>query len=186
MTARRDVILKDVRLSFPQLWEPRAFREDQKPRYEASFILDVDDPQIEGIEAAIEEVKEEQWPKGAPRRLEVCLKDGEEKDYDGYGPGVMFVSSASYNKPAVVDRRKRDLTERDGIPYGGCFVNCHITIWAQDNQFGKRVNAGLVAVQFLRDGPAFGAGPASASKLEDLGEDPDEGITDPEDDDFLD
>jgi len=45
-------------------------------------------------------------------------------------------------------------------------------LWAQDNQFGKRVNAELLGVQFVRDGEPFGGGkPATPEDFEDLGAD---------------
>lgn len=58
-------------------------------------------------------------------------------------------------------------------------MNASIELWAQDNkQFGKRINAQLRGVQFLRDGDAFAAGsPASEDEFEDLGDQGDD--TDP-------
>ncbi|MWN55950.1 ssDNA-binding protein, partial [Escherichia coli] len=53
----------------------------------------------------------------------------------------------------------------------GCYVNAVIDIWAQDNNFGKRINASLGGVQFLRDGDAFaGGGVASADDFDDISE----------------
>ena len=46
-----------------------------------------------------------------------------------------------------------------------------IDIWAQDNNFGKRVNASLGGVQFLRDGDAFaGGGVAAPDDFDDISE----------------
>ena len=48
------------------------------------------------------------------------------------------------------------LTEDDNKLYPGCYVNVVITLWAQNNKFGKRINANLLAVQFVKDGNPFG------------------------------
>ncbi|ALA45464.1 hypothetical protein ADP64_000006 [Achromobacter phage phiAxp-2] len=40
--------------------------------------------------------------------------------------------------------------------YPGCVVSIMIRPWAQDNEFGKKINAGLVAVKFMRDGDRLG------------------------------
>jgi len=37
-------------------------------------------------------------------------------------------------------------------------------VWAQDNQYGKRINAKLRAVQFYKDGAPFGEGRIDVSK----------------------
>jgi len=39
--------------------------------------------------------------------------------------------------------------------------------WFQDNKFGKRINAGLSAVQFLRDDTAFGEGRITEDQIDD-------------------
>jgi hypothetical protein len=47
-----------------------------------------------------------------------------------------------------------------------------VEIWAQDNNYGKRINASLKGVQFVRDGDAFaGGGAASPDEFEDLSAD---------------
>jgi hypothetical protein len=69
----------------------------------------------------------------------------------------------------VLHSDKTPLTEADGKPYAGCYVNASIELWAQDNNYGKRVNASLGGVQFARDGDAFaGGGAASEDEFDDL------------------
>jgi len=48
-------------------------------------------------------------------------------------------------------------------PYSGCYVNVSMDVWAQANDFGKRINAKLLAIQFEADGAAFGGGEGFAS-----------------------
>jgi tripartite-type tricarboxylate transporter receptor subunit TctC len=55
----------------------------------------------------------------------------------------------------VVGRKLEVLTEDDNKPFAGCYVNATIRLWAQDNQYGKRINAQLRAVQYVKDGAAF-------------------------------
>ena len=103
---------------------------------------------------------------------DLVLQDGDLKaQYAGY-PGNLFFNARSATRPTVVDRNKAQLTEADGKPYAGAYVNALIELWAQDNQFGKRINASLRGVQFVRDGDAFGGGaaPASEEDFPDLGD----------------
>ena len=70
----------------------------------------------------------------------------------------------------LVEFDRSPLTETDGRPYSGCYVVAIVELWAQDNSWGKRVNATLKGVQFFADGEAFSGGtPASAGDFDDLG-----------------
>jgi hypothetical protein len=73
----------------------------------------------------------------------------------------------------VIDRDKTPLTSADGRPYAGCFVNASVELWAQDNNFGKRINASLRGVQFFKDGDAFSGGGAASDDEFDSVEDAD-------------
>jgi hypothetical protein len=45
-------------------------------------------------------------------------------------------------------------------------VNAIVTLWPQNNQYGKRINALLDGVQFNRDGDPFGDGAVSVSEFD--------------------
>lgn len=172
------ILLKNVRLSFPQIWTPKSFAAGQDPRFNANFLLDKDGQadQIKKLRDAIEAVAAEKWKGKKPGGLKICLGDGEEKDYDGYD-GSMFVSASTKVRPVIVDQKKNPLAEEDGKPYAGCFVNAAISLWAQDNQWGKRINASLDAIQFVKDGEGFGGKRTTADVFGEIEE---------EDDSFLD
>jgi hypothetical protein len=75
----------------------------------------------------------------------------------GYA-GNYYLNSGNLIRPLVLDSNKAPLTAADGKPYSGCYVNAMIEVWAQDNQHGKRVNASLLGVQFVRDGERLAGG----------------------------
>jgi Protein of unknown function (DUF2815) len=68
-----------------------------------------------------------------------------------------LIAASESRRPDVINRDKSRLNEEDDIVYAGCFVNVLIRPWAQSNIHGKRLNANLLAVQFVRDGERFGA-----------------------------
>lgn len=168
--------LENVRLAFPTLFEAKTVNGEGKPAFSASFLIAPDDPQVKALEAAIEQVAKEKWGAKADAILKqmraqdkVALHDGDLKsNYDGF-PGNLYVSARSATRPLVIDKDKSPLTEQDGKPYAGCYVNASIELWPQDNNYGKRVNASLRGVQFLRDGDAFAGGaPADESEFDDI------------------
>lgn len=180
------VHLKNVRLAFPNLFTPSAVKGTENYRRGALFIIRGDDEeQLATVRKAIEQAAIERWPNKAERdaimklieRKDLtCLHDGADKadKYDGF-EGNWYVSASgkggsspeTAGKVTVVDQYRRPLTAADGIPYAGCYVNAIIDIYAQDNDFGRRINASLKGVQFWADGDAFGGGaPATPDEFE--------------------
>lgn len=159
--------LQNVRLSFPNLFTAKKQDPDSAspPTFSASFLLDPKDSQIKAIEAALEQVAKDKWGAKADAVLKqlrasdkLALHNGDSKSqYAGY-EGMLFINASNPTRPLVLDRDKSPLTEQDGKPYGGCYVNVSLELWAQDNKFGKRINASLGGVQFVKDGDRFGGG----------------------------
>ena len=173
------LMLQNVRLAFPALFVAKGVAADpnSKPRYGASFLIAKSDPQVKAIQDAIIATANEKWGakaelvlKGIKAKDAFCVHDGALKpEYEGFEDS-MYLAAHSATRPTVIDTDRSPLAEVDGKPYGGCYVNASVDLWAQDNQWGKRVNASLRGVQFVKDGDAFSAAaPASADEFEDLG-----------------
>lgn len=172
--------LKNVRLAFPNLWEATKVNGEGKAAFSASFILPRNHPQIAEIKKALRAVADAKWgAKGAAtytaleKSDKLALHDGDTKaQYAGF-EGNLFINARNETRPTVKDTDgATPLVQGDGKPYGGCYVWANVEFWAQDNQYGKRINATLRAVQFLRDGESFGGGslPASDEEFADLSE----------------
>ena len=172
------VLIEDVRLAFPALFEPKSVGDDDAPAYGGRFIIPPGHPAVKQIEAAIDAVAKEKWKDKAPIVMEVITEDGKvcfsKKPYknkktgevwEGFEGQYHLGSRTAGDKPApnVFDRARRPVTARDGVVYGGCYVDASVDIWAQDNRWGRRINATLLGVRFVRHGDAFsGSSPASA------------------------
>ena len=167
------ILLPDVRLSYAHLWRPKKFDDDSEPRFECAFLLDPEQEKhqkvIAVIEAEFERICKEQWGK-IPAKLKgkpFGFADEDEKEYDGWTGMYYFQANTKPARPKIVDRNPNIiLTEEDGRPYAGCYVNGSVQIWADARKvYGPRINGTLRAVQFYRDGEAFsGAGPVNAAE----------------------
>ena len=166
--------LTNVRLAFPQLFEAKTVNGEGNPAFSASFLISPKDPQVKMIQEAVETVARERWGEKWEVMLKTiraadktCLHSGDLKsNYDGF-EGMMFVASRNTLRPLVVDGNKTPLVAEDGRPYAGCYVNARIELWAMDNNYGKRINATLLGVQFYRDGDSFvGGGVASVDDFD--------------------
>lgn len=155
------LFLPEVRLGFPALWTPRTNEKNaaKAPQFEASFIFDNTQhgTLLDKIDATIDRLALDEWKKKVNFRR--CLRDGNEySETDGYGDGKSFLKAWSLTRPGVVGRKLEQLTEADGIIYAGCFVNATVRLFAYDHPTGgKGISATLNNIQFVKDGPAFGA-----------------------------
>lgn len=167
--------LNNVRLSFPALFSPKAFKPGDDPRFKATFLIQKGSSLAKEIEAAAIAALNAKFPgKGEAIRRQIegsnnkcCIQDGDKAGYGGYA-GHIAVSAKSKVRPLVIDANKTPLVEQDGKPYAGCYVNASIEFFGYDNS-GKGLSAQLKGVQFFRDGDAFAGGePASADEFDDL------------------
>lgn len=168
--------LQNVRLSFPSLFKKANFN-GQETKYEATFLIDKESQAdlLKKIKEAIN-TKIKTDLKGARLPADkICLKDGDEIEYEGY-QGMASIKGANHKRPLTIGKDRSPVVEEDNIFYAGCYVNAIIELWAQDNNYGKRINCNLVAIQFAKDGEPFGNGgtSASADDFDDISDDDDD------------
>jgi hypothetical protein len=167
--------LNDVRLAFPNLFKATSPRgsDGGAAAFSAAFLLAPTHPQIKAIKAEMLRVATEKWGakaaatyKAMEAQDKLALHNGDTKaEYDGF-EGMLFVNSRNKTRPSVFDGKKVPVDEASGVVYGGCDVNAIVEFWAQDNDFGKRINAQLLGVQFLRDNDSFGGGAKAADEAD--------------------
>lgn len=172
-----DIKLKNVRLSFPTIWSAKEYKPgDGKPRFDATFLVVPGSENDKAIQAAIIAEAQAQYDKKAAANLTAwknnnnkhAYTDGNLKEYDGY-EGMMALSCHAKTRPLIVDRDRSPLTEADGRPYAGCYVNATVSIYAQGGE-NPGIRASFSGIQFCGDGDAFGGGrPAAIDDFEDLG-----------------
>jgi len=173
--------LTNVRLSFPDLFELAQYDAKSARRWSAIFLVDAKSAQRKEVDKVIAEVAAQKWGAKAPAYLKAiladpkgcCWQDGELKPYAGY-EGMMALTAYRYEQdgpPLVLDKNKSPLTQKDGRPYAGCYVNATVDIWPQENANGRGMRAQVLGVQFVDDGGAFGASkPPEVDDFDDLSE----------------
>lgn len=167
--------LNNVRINYPNLFEAKQAATGQgEAKFSAAFIFGKDHPQFAAIQKAIVDSATEKWGAKTNDVLaslkatdKLAMHDGDAKaDKEGY-KGNYFINASNKLRPLVVDGQRQPLTAASGTIYSGCYVNAIVQFWSQDNQFGKRVNASLLGVQFVRDGERLsGGGVASQDDFE--------------------
>jgi hypothetical protein len=163
--------IQSARLSFPSLFRTAMFGSEDTGKYEATFILDKTEHAevIKQIQAEAARLMKEELKAKLPAE-KICIKDGDEQARPEF-EGTFTVKASTKRRPLVIDRDKSPITEDDNKVYAGCYVNGIISLWVQNNQYGKRINAQLDGVQFVKDGEPFGDGGISADEFDAFGDD---------------
>ena len=181
MAARRvelKIRINELRCSFLKVFEAEAMNKGDKPAFSGHFLFDPSDKanaaELKKLKQAMLKVSIGKWGKENGKRILIALMkknltclhkgndktDADEKVMDGY-EDKMFISARSYVRPTIIGRGKEPLSEEDGILFSGCWVTIYVNLWAQTGKFGKRINAQLMGVQFVKTGDSFGGGQAA-------------------------
>lgn len=149
------IMLRNVRVSFPHLFEAPVINGEEG-KCGATILLHEEDhaKEIKLLQAEIDELCKTKFKGKKIPSDKLCLRLGEDKrdEYAGY----YALSANSKQQIVVLDARANLIADEKKNPiYAGCYVNAKVSLWAMDNQFGKRVCANLVAIQFAGDGEPF-------------------------------
>lgn len=148
------IMINGARVSFPHLFS-RPVINGEEGKCGAALMLDPKRhaKDIHELEKAITALCKEKFKGKKLPADKLCLRDGDDKGREEY-EGSFVLSANSKARPMVIARDGRSVIsdEEDSEIYPGCHVNAKVRLWAQDNKYGKRINAELVAIQFLKDG----------------------------------
>jgi hypothetical protein len=163
------VKLENVRLSFPHIGTPQEQKNDAGD-IEKSYGLVAMLPKETHV-AAKDLIKKIIQDLAAKNEAKVAtdkwfLADGDDKERAEYEDNYIVSASDRKNRPSARNRDGTVMTpdEADDKFYGGCWANVLIRPWyfsgkaKNGKTYPKRVCAGLVGVQFLRDDESFGEG----------------------------
>lgn len=168
------ILIQDVRLSYPHLFTPYQHKGEGKPKFSARFILsnDTHSEEIKALKNHLHKMMLEAF-KGKIPLSNLFFRNGDDTGKDEFeNTWYVQASEKPDRRPTVIDCNRKPLVEADGKPYAGCYVDALIRPWIQNSaEWGKRINANLLAVQFRRDGEAFAdnARPDVNDVFDDLG-----------------
>lgn len=175
--ARHMVVTQVARLSFPNLFTPKAFQDkpNEAKSYSAHLIFDSIDElkepwngkktQTPSLLKAIRFAKEDQWgtvkEKWPKFSYPVVFDGDQERNKDGEirngyeGKTYIRVKSGEKFPPKIVLQNGSPATEAD--VYGGCYVQAQILV--RPYLLPKPgVSLRLLGIRKVRDGEKFGAG----------------------------
>lgn len=176
------VITGEVRLSWPNLFEPTTAPGSDTPKYNTMILIPKTDTKtIEALraaeKAAAEAAKDTKFNGKVPPKLKSIIKDGDgendegEKYSDLYperaGHYFMTVSTGVQSPPQVVDRQLNPIMDRSQV-YSGVYARVSLGSFAFNTNGNRGVSFGLNNVQILRDGDPLDGRTTAADDFEAL------------------
>jgi hypothetical protein len=172
------ILLKHKRIAFPALWTPQAIG-DGAPAWGARYIIEPNDEDVEKLDELMLKVAVDKWKDEGRELLRFLLENRKTafehgpyrssttgKVYDGFQGKFNLGTRSEKTKPTVVDKAGDEVTTQTGVEsliYSGCYVHAMVELWAQDNRYGKRINATTTGVMFDEHGASFGGGSGPAT-----------------------
>lgn len=167
--SKTKVVTGVVRLSYANVWEPKAINEGQQPKYSVSLIIPKSDTEtIAKINAAVDAAIEEGIGKFGGKKpnkasLKLPLRDGDtEREDDEAYAGSYFINANSNTAPQIVDMKVQPILER-GEVYSGVYARVSVNFYAFNSSGNKGIACGLGNIQKVKDGEPLGG----KSKAED-------------------
>lgn len=163
------VVTGKVRFSFVNVFEARAFGENQAAKYSVMLMIPKSDVATiqrckNAIDAAARKGQATKFGGKLPPILKTTFKDADkDTDQDGnifaekweYTAGHYIINVSSKNQPQVVDAARNPIINPVEF-YSGCYGRASINFFAYNNNGNKGVSAGLNNLQKLEDGEGLG------------------------------
>lgn len=113
---------------------------------------------VDAINAAIDAARKAgvsaKWGGKEPRKLELPLRDGDEKDDEAYH-GHYYLNAKSSTRPGIVGPDKQPIYDEEEV-YSGCYAICSVTFYPYDVSGNRGVACGLNNLMKAADGPHMG------------------------------
>ena len=151
-----------VRLSYANVWKPKAANENAQPKYSVSIIIPND-----AIDAAIEEgIGKFGGKKPNKAAIKLPLRDGDvEREDDEAYANSYFVNANSVTPPQIVDAHVQPILERSEV-YSGVYARVSINFYAFNSNGNKGIACGLGNIQKVKDGEPLGGRTNAADDFE--------------------
>lgn len=170
--ADHKILLQNGRFSFTYVYKPYV-NKDGNQNYTTHWIFEETHPQWGELQQLIITTAQDGWKDkwqeylaAAKGQDKLCVHRGDisKPGIDVY-KGKLFVSaSRKVDDPpmTIVDESKRPITIASGKLYSGAWGDIAINLWAQNNSFGRRINAEILGVQHVRHDTKLSGGGAIA------------------------
>lgn len=177
------IVTPVFRVSYANVWQPKAFEEGKEAKYSLSMIFNKDETkpeEIKAIQDAIKQAIAEKWGADQskwPRNLKMPLRDADKDDrtnpsdskFDKNYVNSYTMNAGSKTQPGIVDDKVQPILDQSEF-YSGCYARASVTFSAYDN-IAKGVGCYLGNLMKVRDGEPLGGGRSAEADFADFRKD---------------
>lgn len=168
------VVFGPCRLSYTHLFDKYTPEGGGEGKYMTNVIIPKGEKKtVKALEQAIEEAKKAgvvgKWGGKEPKKLELPLRDGDEKDDEAY-QDALFVNAKCNTRPGIVDKKKQPITDEEEI-YSGVWAYVSVTFYAYDVNGNKGIACGLNNVMKFKDDDRLGGRVSAEADFQAFGDD---------------
>lgn len=160
------VVFGPCRLSYTYLMSKYSPDGADDGKYMTNVLIPQGEKEtVNAINKAIEAAKKaglvSKWNGKEPKKLDLPLHDGDEKDDDsGIYEGMYYLNAKCNQRPGIVDKKKVPIVDEEEV-YSGMWAIMSVTFFAYDKSGNRGVACGLNNVMKFKDDEHLG-GRASA------------------------
>ena len=114
------------------------------------------------------------WGGKEPKKLDLPLRDGDDKDDEVYA-GMLYVNAKSSTRPGIVDRNKAPIVDEEEI-YSGVWAIVSVTFYPYDTNGNRGVACGLNNIMKFKDDEKLGGRSSAESDFADIDNEDDEDL----------
>ena len=172
------VVFGPCRLSYTHVFEkynPDGNNEDGK--YMTNVLIPKSEKAtVKALQQAIEAAKKSaivgKWGGKEPKKLDLPLRDGDEKDDELY-EGHYYVNAKCSTRPGIVDKDNSPITDEEEI-YSGVWCYVSVTFYGYDVSGNRGVACGLNNIRKFKDDEHLGGRTSAENDFGDIDDDEDD------------
>lgn len=166
------VVIGPCRLSYTYVFNKYNPDGDEKSgKYQTSVLIPVKEKEtIAAVRKAIDEAKAagivSKWGGKEPKKLDLPLRDGDDKDDEVYA-GMLYLTAKSSTRPGIVDRDRNPIVDEEEI-YSGVWAMVSLTFYPYDTNGNRGIACGLNNIMKFKDDEKLGGRVSAESDFADI------------------
>lgn len=173
------VVFGPCRLSFTHVFNKHSPNGEGDGKYMTNVLIPKSEKKtINALEQAIEAAKKagvvSKWGGKEPKKLDMPLRDGDDKDDDVY-QGHFYINAKCNTRPGVVDKNKNPIVDEEEM-YSGVWAFVSVTFYAYDVSGNRGVACGLNNLMKFKDDDHLGGRVSADSDFADIDDVDDEDL----------
>ena len=157
------VTIGEVRLSYANIWEPRAQEGGGEPKYSCALLFAKNDAKIvaqvqAAISAAMAQGKAKFGNTWKPGPTKTGVRDGDtEREGDETYKGMFFINANNKQQPGIFNRQRQPVIDQNEV-YSGCYAYVSVNFFPYKHPTGGNgIGVGLNHIMKVKDGEPLSA-----------------------------